>query len=158
MAVDDRLDRIARYFLTCRSAAEVDPASLGSGLLPLVYALDIERSAPAEPPKLRIRLTGTAVDEMFGRRIAGHHLDEFLHGPRSARVLYAFHCCARAQDSFWMRQVVRIADQAPRFVEGVAIHVAPNRIYGGLLHGEYPAGEQGEDHAPSALELRLLTP
>lgn len=151
--MDDRLDRIARYFLTRRSVDEVNPLALGPDLLPLLYALDVERNAPAEPAKLRIRLTGTAVDEMFGRKITGLHLDDFLHGPRSARVLYAFHCCARAFDSFWMRQVVRIADRAPRYVEGVAIHVAPNRIYGGLLHGEVSS-----DAAQPSLELRLLTP
>lgn len=151
--MDDRLDRIARYFLSRRQADEVDVAALVPELQSLLYALDVERGMPSEPAKLRIRHTGEAVDRMFGRSIVGHHLEDFLHGPRSARVLYAFHCCARAFDSFWMRQVVRIADQMPRYVEGVAIHVAPNRIYGGLLHGAVSS-----DDAPSSLELRLLTP
>ena len=38
-----------------------------------------------------------------------------------------------------MRQVVRIRDRLPRFVEGVAVHLGPDRIYGGLIVGELPA-------------------
>jgi hypothetical protein len=36
-----------------------------------------------------------------------------------------------------MRQVAHIKDRAPRFVEGVAIYLKPERIYGALILGEY---------------------
>lgn len=35
-----------------------------------------------------------------------------------------------------MRQVVLIEGKAPRFVEGIAIYLAPERICGGLVAGE----------------------
>ena len=36
-----------------------------------------------------------------------------------------------------MRQIVHVRDRAPRCVEGVAIYLKPERIYGGLIVGEY---------------------
>ncbi len=42
-----------------------------------------------------------------------------------------------------MRQVVTIADKVPRFVEGVAVYLDPERIYGGLVSGESSATAGG---------------
>ena len=49
-----------------------------------------------------------------------------------------------------MRQIVQIANKAPRFIEGVAFPVAPARIYGGLTLGEV------SDNRLTSFESRLL--
>jgi hypothetical protein len=106
-------------------------------LLRHLFVLDIERDTSKRAAFLRIRLVGTALDEVFHRPLRGHTLEEFIHGPRGKEVIASFHHCADTRKPIWMRQIVRIQDKAPRFVEGVAIYLKPERIYGGLIVGEY---------------------
>jgi len=141
--MDQRLRQLADYLLTRKSAEEFYPASLRSEVLPQLYILQVEEGP--ERPKLRIRLAGRALDEAFGRSVAGHCLDEFIHGPRGKDVLEAFQNCAIGHRPIWMRQVVRLRDRAPRFVEGIAVFLAPDRIYGGLVVGEL--GQSADDGA-----------
>ena len=61
-----------------------------------------------------------------------------MHGPSSDDVIRTFHRCADTQRPAWMRQVVSFKEQSPRFVEGVAVYLTPDRIYGGLVMGEQP--------------------
>lgn len=129
--MDTRLQRLADFFVARRSAAEVNPREIEAALLPYVYILDVESG-----PRLRVRLIGTALSAAFGRPVAGLYLEDFVHGPRASEVLAGFHECAEKHEKIWMRQVVRISERAPRFVEGVAIPLDPSRIYGGLLVGE----------------------
>jgi hypothetical protein len=96
--------------------------------------------------RLRIRLTGTSLDTAFGRQVKSRYLDEFIHGPCGHQVFKAFARCAANHEPAWMRQVVEIRGQAPRFVEGVAVYVAPDRIGGGLIIGEL---SQGSHHGDS---------
>ncbi len=131
--MDSRLRGIADYLLAQTTASAVDPAAIDPQLLPHVYILDVERDTNV---RLRIRLAGTALDEVFRRPLAGHVLEEFIHGPRGADVIASFHHCARTREPLWMRQVVHIKERAPRFVEGVAVFLTPERIYGGLVVGE----------------------
>jgi hypothetical protein len=130
------LARIAAYLSKRRDGTAVDPVHIAPDLLPFLFILAIERDRPDAPPRLRIRLTGTTLDNAFGRSVKGHYMEEFLHGTHSAAVLDGFRSCVESGTGIWMRQVVKIASRAPRFVEGVAIHVEPNRIYGGLQFGE----------------------
>jgi hypothetical protein len=106
---------------------------------------------------LRIRLTGTAVDRMFGRPLIGRSLEEFVHGPRGDRVLLGFHDCADRGEALWMRQIVKIKDRAPRFIEGVAVPFASARICGGLIAGEFvinaPSFETFERQSLTTLPL-----
>lgn len=134
--MDDRLRRIADHLLPVQDRGPVDPLSIPPGLLPHLFVLSIEPGPPDRPIRLRVRLVGTALDQAFDRALAGHCLEEFMHGPRSAEVIRGFHGCATTREPVWMRQVVRIGDKTPRYVEGVAIFVAPDRIYGGLVVGE----------------------
>jgi hypothetical protein len=134
--MDPRLQRIADYLACRHDREEIDPLSIAPALLPHFFILDIQNAAASEGPKLYIRLVGTALDMAFGRSVKGRFLEDFLHGPHSIDVLAGFYQCARDKQPIWMRQVVRIADRAPRFVEGVAFPVAPARIYGGLTLGE----------------------
>jgi hypothetical protein len=145
--MDSRLRRLADYLLSRRNAAEFYPASVASDVLPHLFILQVE----AKTGRLRIRLAGAALDAAFGRSVAGHHLEEFVHGPRAEEVLKAFQACAREHTPVWMRQVVRFRDQKPRFVEGIAIFLEPDRIYGGLVVGELPEGT-----AESSFESRPL--
>ena len=112
-----------------------------------VYILDVERDTNL---RLRIRLAGTALDHVFRRPLVGHLLEEFIHGPRGADVIASFHHCARTREPIWMRQIVQLKDRAPRFVEGVAVYLVPERIYGGLVVGElgFPGVEAGFERAP----------
>jgi len=146
--MDSRLRQLADYLLSRKNAAEFYPASLSSEVLPLLYILQVE--GPPEAVRLRIRLAGRALDEAFGRSVAGHCLDEFIHGPRGADVLGAFHACATTHGPVWMRQVVHFRNKAPRFVEGIAVFLEPDRVYGGLVVGDAAT-------AAGSFESRLLT-
>ena len=55
-------------------------------------------------------------------------------------MIAAFRHCANTLEPIWMRQVVCLPDRVPRFVEGVAVYLPPNRIYGGLIVGEPSPG------------------
>lgn len=139
--MDSRLRRLADALFAQSDSAAINPAAIGADLLPHMFLLDVERAAPDGPPKLRIRLTGTALDQIFARPLVGCLLETFVHGPRGDQVLAGFHHCADTHEPLWMRQVVQIKDKAPRFVEGIAIFLAPERICGGLVTGE--ASEEG---------------
>jgi hypothetical protein len=73
---------------------------------------------------------------VFHRTLDGHCLEEFLHGPHGAEVIQGFHECADTHVAVWMRQVVRLPERLPRFVEGVVVYLAPERLYGGLVVGD----------------------
>ncbi len=135
--MDVRLQRLADFFVGCRSAADVNPRNIDATLLPYIYVLDVESGTAGAPTRLRVRLIGTALSAAFARPLIGLDLDDFVHGPRASDVVTGFHNCAEKNEKIWMGQVVRIKDRAPRFVEGVAIPLAPARIYGGLLVGEF---------------------
>jgi len=140
--MDQRLRRLADHLLSKRSAAEFNPAAAGADVLPHLFVLEIEVpeiEPSADAVRLRVRLVGTALDAAFERQLSGHYIEEFIHGPRGADVVDGFHHCATTHEAIWMRQVVRIRDRLPRFVEGVAVYLAPDRIYGGLIIGELPA-------------------
>jgi len=142
--IDPRLRQIADQLMTLGDSAAFSPASIGAKLLPHLFVLDIERDTTKRTTSLRIRLVGTALDDVFHRPLRGRTLEEFIHGPRGKEVIASFHHCADTRQPIWMRQIVHIRDRAPRFVEGVAIYLKPERIYGGLLVGEY-AGSSAAD-------------
>ncbi len=135
--MDQRLRKLADHLLRKRDAAEFNPAAVAADILPHLFVLEIEPSADAV--RLHIRLVGTALDAAFERQLSGHYLEEFIHGPRGADVVEGFHHCATTHEAIWMRQVVRIRGRLPRFVEGMAVYLAPDRVYGGLVIGELPA-------------------
>jgi hypothetical protein len=136
LGMDERLDKIARYFLARRHASEVNPAAIGAKLLPYLFVLQTERDSKGALSGLRIRLVGTELDRAFARPLTGHMLEEFVHGPRGAVVIEAFHRCADTSEPVWMRQVVSVEGKPPRAAEGVVIALPPDRVYGGLIIGE----------------------
>ena len=131
--MDPRLRRIADVLLAQSDATAVDPASIDPQLLPYLYIVEVERDLNI---RLRVRFVGSALEQFFQRPVVGHLLEEFIHGPRGRDVIASFHHCAKTQEPIWMRQVVCLPDQVPRFVEGVAVYLSPNRIYGALAVGE----------------------
>ena len=131
-----KLQRIAEYLSTRNARSSIDPVEIAVDLLPHLYVLEIERNGAGAQFRLRIRLSGTALDRALGRCVSGHYMEEFLHGPRSNEVLSGFRQCATTHEALWMRQVVHIANRMPRYVEGVAFYVEPDLIYGGLEFGE----------------------
>ena len=131
--MDSHLRRIADYLLARADATGVDAASIAPELLPYVYIIEVERDLNL---RLRVRLVGTALDKFFQRPVVGQVLEEFMHGPRGRDVIAAFRSCATTREPIWMRQVVCLPGRAARFVEGVAVYLQPNRIYGGLAVGE----------------------
>ena len=134
--IDPRLRQIAGHLMALTDAAAFSPSSIGTKLLPYLFVLDIERDTSNRTALLRIRLVGTALDDAFRRPLRGHTLDEYIHGPRGKEVIASFHHCANSREPIWMRQVVHIQNKVPRFVEGVAVYLKPERIYGGLVVGE----------------------
>jgi hypothetical protein len=154
LPLDSRLRQIADYFLAQKTVATIDPVAIGAKLLPHVFTLAIERDPASHALQLRIRLIGTAIDDAFGRPLKGHVLEEYIHGPRGAQVIDAFHHCAARQEPMWLRQIVQIPDKLPRFVEGVAIYIEPERIYGGLVFGEIADGPAQAGFESAALKFR----
>lgn len=148
VAMDLRLRQIADHLLTLDESAAFNPASIGAKLLPHLFVLDIERDVSKRAAQLRIRLIGTAIDNVFRRPLQGHTLEEFIHGPRGNEVIASFHHCADTHEPLWMRQVVHIRNRAPRFVEGVAIYLKPERIYGGLIVGEFAGLPESFERIP----------
>jgi hypothetical protein len=129
--------------MTLKSAADFRPTSIAVSLLPFLFVLDIERDAARAAPQLRIRLIGTAIDGVFRRPLRGHTLEEYIHGPRGADVMASFHLCADTRKPIWMRQVVHVGQNVPRYVEGVAVYLESDRIYGGLVVGEAAGSSSG---------------
>jgi hypothetical protein len=149
--MDPRLREISDYLLAQKDWSAINPASIGARVLPHLFVLDIERSEPAI--RLRVRLVGTAIDGVFRRPLKGHLMEDFIHGPRGKQVIESFHHCAATREPVWMRQVAPMKDSVPRLVEGVAVYLAPERIYGGLIVGEaaLPSKE-------ATFERTILTP
>jgi hypothetical protein len=152
--MDTRLSQIADRLMEFRAAKDVNPRAIGATLLPHLFVLGIEKHNNAT--RLRVLLIGTALHQFFGRNLRGHYLEDFIHGPRAAEVVAGFHDVAHSHSPLWMRQLVRVADKAPRCVEGVVVYLSPARLYGGLVAGElatYPS----LDSSPGAIfERRTL--
>jgi len=116
--IDPRLRQIADHLMTLgKILRHSAPYRSGAKLLPHLFVLDIERDTAKRTASLRIRLVGTALDDVFHRPLRGHTLEEFIHGPRGKEVIASFHHCADTRQPIWMRQIVHIRDRAPRFVE-----------------------------------------
>lgn len=135
--MDNRLRQLADVLFVQVDAGLIEPANISGKILPHMFVLDIERDR-IDPTtlQLRVRLTGTMVDQIVSRPTGGCVIEEFIHGPRGDSVIAGFHHCANTREPLWMRQVVLIEDKAPRFVEGIAIYLAPERICGGLVVGQ----------------------
>ena len=149
--MDPRLHQIASYFLARREAAEFTPQSIGASLLPFLFVLEIERTAFAAVSALRVRVVGTALDRAFGRPLTGQTLESFIHGPKSDGVLKTFRHCAMTREPVWMRQFVYMRERRARSVEGVAVYLEPERLYGGVIVGEVPTR-----FAPESFEHKIL--
>lgn len=133
--MDPVLRRIADYLMHHPNRSEIDPLDIGADLLPHFYILQI-LPRPEAHPRLLVRLVGTSLDAGLGRSACGHDLTDFLHGGRTVDVLEGFYRCAATQTGIWMRQVVQLGNRPSRYVEGVALPVAPDQICGGLIFGE----------------------
>lgn len=134
--MDQRLRRLSQHLRGKRYAAEFNPAAVDADILPHMFVLEIEPCL--DLVRLKIRLTGTALDQAFQRPLVGRYLEDFIHGPRGADVVEGFHLCAAQHQPTWMRQVVRIRGHLPRFVEGIAVYLGPDRLFGALIIGELP--------------------
>jgi len=136
--MDSRLVSLSHYLLSRRDAAEASPDAIDATLLPHIFVLQIEPG-----PRLRVRLAGTALDRAFNRPLRDSFMEDFIHGPRGGDVLRGFHDCAASREPLWMREIVQITDRVPRFVEGIAVFLGPDKIYGGLIVGDLAGEIQG---------------
>jgi len=132
--MDGKLLPISNYLATCQTSTDFNPMVIAKSLQH-VFVLDVERDGATGTTRFRIRLMGGALDTAFGRPLAGQYLESFIHGPRGGDVIKGFHDCADTGEPLWMRQIVEMKGQGPRFVEGVLFYLDPQRIYGGLLIG-----------------------
>jgi len=149
--MDPRLDQIAQYLLARSDASEFSPTAIEAPLLPHLFILDIVRDPASRAPGLRIRLVGTAIERAFGRSLKGLMLDAIIRGPRGDKVLERFRHCADTREPLWMRPVLQMREGPPRHVEGVAVYLNPERIYGGLI-----VGEPATDATQEGFEYRSL--
>lgn len=144
-SIDERLRRLTQHLLQCPSAQDFDPVTLDADLWQYLYVIDILTQQDRADVGLRIRLTGTALDTMIGRALGGERLEQVVRGPHSEKVLAGFQRCAVGREPVWMRQVVKIDKKAPRFIEGVAVYLDPERIYGGVVVGDVSPAADGFD-------------
>jgi len=140
--MDKRLRLLADYLLKRSDASQINPREIDAKALPHLFILDIVRDQRGKLEGLRIRLTGTALDKIFERKLVDRRLEEFVHGPRAVDVIGAFHNSAETGRALWMRQVVQMKDRPLRFVEGVTIPISPDRLYGGVVVGELAISEE----------------
>ena len=134
--MDRRLKRLADHLRGKRRVTEFSADAVEAELAPHLFSLEIEPCF--DLVRLKIEAVGAAFDDAFHRPLVGHYLEDFIHGPRGADVVEAFHQCAVTRQPTWMRQVVRIRGHHPRFVEGIAVYLEPARLVGGLIIGELP--------------------
>jgi hypothetical protein len=134
--MNNSIARISAYLSTCATSADFKPMAIAP-VLPNVFIIELERTAPALKPKLRVKLIGTALEKAFGRPLVGEYLESFIHGPRGNEVIKGFYDCAATREPLWMRQVMKMKEGGARFVEGVLHYLVPERIYGGLAMGEW---------------------
>ena len=130
------LMRIADHMVDRKRRSAIDPTQIAADLLPHLFMIDVRWEAESPTPRLQIRLTGTALDQAFGRALKGRFMEEFMHGPRSADVLDTFRTCATDHAPVWMRQIVEIREKPTRYVEGVVFYLDPDALFGGLVMGE----------------------
>lgn len=153
--MDDRLHQISTRLLKFERSKDVKPRAIGAALLPHLFVLEIETCTGLL--RLRVRLVGTALHQLFGRDLRGHYVEDFIHGPRAADVIAGFHRVAVSHTHLWMRQHVSMANRAPRFVEGVVVFLSPNRLYGGLVAGEVRSSPDQAALPISTFESREIT-
>ena len=80
MHMDSRLRELAEVLFAQADTGAIVPDRIPAKLLPHVFFFDIERDASKRTLQLRVRLAGTAIDQIVGRSTVGHVLDEFIHG------------------------------------------------------------------------------
>lgn len=84
------------------SRADIDPVDIPR-LLPNLLLIDVE----PDTRRLKVRVAGTAVVEMYGSDYTGQYLDEIEFGDRRAAVLFDYTSCLEsgqayaAEHSFW---------------------------------------------------------
>lgn len=93
-------DRCAGRSMPARS--DIDPVDIPR-LLPNLLLIDVEQATG----RLRVRVAGTTVVEMYGSDYTGRYLDEIEFGDRRAAVLFDYNTCLEtrqpyaAEHSFW---------------------------------------------------------
>lgn len=84
------------------SRADFDPIDIPR-LLPNLILMDVEPNTR----RLKVRVAGTTVVEMYGSDYTGRYLDEIDFGDRRAAVLYDYNTCLQtkqayvSEHSFW---------------------------------------------------------
>lgn len=103
-----RLRQLYDYWNRCRAGrrmparADIDPLDIPR-LLPNLLLLDVK----AETGRLKVRVAGTHVVEMYGSDYTGRYLDEIEFGDRRAAVLHDYAACRQSgqayisEHSFW---------------------------------------------------------
>lgn len=103
-----RLRQLHDYWNRCRAGramparADIDPLDIPR-LLPILLLLDVEPGSG----RLKVRVAGTAVVEMYGADYTGRYLDDIEFGDRRAAVLHDYTVCRLSRQpyvsehSFW---------------------------------------------------------
>ena len=85
--MDQKLRVLADYLLARNDASDVKPRDIDAKALPHLFILNIERSAEGKRSGLRVRFTGTALDNAFQRKLVGSLIEDHVHGRRASDVL-----------------------------------------------------------------------
>lgn len=89
--------------------ADIDPVDIPR-LLPNLLLLEVEPGSG----RLKVRVAGTAVVDMYGGDYTGRYLDEIEFGDRRPAVLHDYLACLRSRQpyisehSFWTRRGVTV--------------------------------------------------
>ncbi len=108
-----RLQTLYEYWCDRRAGrsmptrADIDPLDIRR-LLPNLLLIDVEPGSG----RLKVRVAGTTVVQMYGSDYTGRYLDEIDFGDRRAAVLYDYTTCLEtrlpyaAEHSFWTNRDV----------------------------------------------------
>ncbi|WP_374377912.1 PAS domain-containing protein [Dongia sp.] len=92
LAADPRFGRLLRHVAGKRGdrrwarRADIDASEI-PGLLPHIWMIEIERPGDCNVRRLRVRLAGTRIENVYGRALSGLYLEEMDWGTYSPRIL-----------------------------------------------------------------------
>ena len=139
----DRLQQLLQYWKKqaagrlMPSRADIDPIDIPT-LLPNLLLFDVEPGSG----RLRVRVVGTAIVEMYGSDYTGRFLDEVYFGDRQASVLHGYAECLRSRQIYVSEESYRTPDDVRRRVERLILPISDDsetitHILAGLEFIEY---------------------
>lgn len=102
--------------------SDIDPCDIPA-LLPHLWVIEIGRAAP----RLLVRLAGTRIETVYGRSLAGTHLEELDWGPNSARIFASLNGMADRGLGHFLDVSARIKPRLVRRVQRLGLPLSEDQ-------------------------------